>query len=132
LPPTPLVEFRVFLTENRSFVALLGDVPAGFAICGEAGGRFWLKELAVDPVHGRRGIGTALIDAAIGQARRRGHRAIFLSTFRDVPFNQPFYAKRGFVAVDTETAAEELRAQFLREVPAGIDPATRVLMVRDL
>ncbi len=132
LPPTPLAEFRSFLTDNRSFIALLGDKPAGFAVCGAAGEHFWLKELAVDPAHGRRGIGSALVDATIGQARHYGHSAIFLSTFRNVPFNQPFYARRGFVAVDTETAAEELREQFLREIPAGVESATRVLMVRDL
>lgn len=132
LPPTPLVEFRAFLTENSSFIALLGTLPAGFAVCGAAGEHFWLKELAVDPVHGRKGIGSALVDAAVGQAKLARHSAIFLSTFRNVPFNRPFYARRGFVAIDAETAAEELREQFLREIPVGIDPAARVLMVRDL
>lgn len=132
LPPTTLAAFRGFLAENRSLVAWLGDTPAGFAICGDAAGSFWLKELAVDPAHGRKGIGSALVAAVIGEASGAGHRSIFLSTFRDVPFNRPFYARLGFVVVDTETASEVLRAQFLREVPAGIDSETRVLMAREL
>lgn len=132
LPPTPLADFRDFLTGNDSFIAMVGNVPAGFAVCGDVAGRFWLKELAVDPVHGRKGIGSALIEATCGHAINAGHRSLFLSTFNDVPFNRPFYARRGFVTIDLETAAAALRDQFLSEVPAGIDPGTRALMVRDL
>jgi N-acetylglutamate synthase-like GNAT family acetyltransferase len=132
LPPMTLAAFRRFLWDNCSLVAWLGDARAGFAVCGDAADSFWLKELAVDPVHGRRAIGTALVAAVIGQASEAGHRSLFLSTFRDVPFNRPFYASLAFAAVDTETASEALRAQFLREVPAGIAPETRVLMVRAL
>lgn len=130
LPPTPLAEFRRAMADGDGWVALLDGEPAGFALAGEAAGAYWLKELAVDPAKGRRGIGTALLATVMAQARAGGHAAVALSTFRDVPFNRPFYARHGFAGVEPESAPPPMRAQFLREVPPGIDPATRILMTR--
>ena len=107
----------------------MNGVPAGFAIAGRAAGQYWLRELAVDPALGRRGIGTAILATVLDSVRSTDSGAVFLSTFRDVPFNRPFYERRGFAVVEPESAAPELRRQFLSEVPPGIDPDTRVLMV---
>lgn len=79
-----------------------------------------LEQLSVRlPEHGRRGIGSALVEAACAEARWEGHRAITLSTYRDVPWNGPFYRSRGFVEV-TDPAAylRRIRAQ---EQALGLD-----------
>jgi len=59
-----------------------------------------------------------------------GHRFVTLTTFRDVPWNMPFYARLGFV----ETPAEDLGAALLSvigdEMRRGPDPAHRVAMRR--
>jgi len=49
-----------------------------------------------------------------------------------VPFNAPFYARRGFVAFDPGAAPEPIRDRFTAEVPDGAKPADRMLMLRDL
>ena len=54
-----------------------------------------LGPLAVDPECRSRGIGAALMDRAITEARRRGHRIILLVG------DEPYYAKFGFSAAAT-------------------------------
>lgn len=121
------------MSSNTAVVAVDGDGHLlGFAVAGEIGGIYWLKELSVEPDVMRRGIGTALLNAIIERAGWAFHTAIGLSTFRDVPFNAPFYARRGFLAVDPDAVPEAIRRQFEREVPAGAEIGDRVLMIRKL
>jgi predicted N-acetyltransferase YhbS len=54
-----------------------------------------LGPLAVDPDCRSRGIGAALMNRAIAEARRRGHRIILLVG------DEPYYAKFGFSAAAT-------------------------------
>lgn len=138
-PATPLAEFEAFLARDLCLVATWSgrdggsdERPVGFAVAGPLGDVFYLRELAVDPDFGRRGAGSALLEAIADRAREHDFDALALSTFRDVPFNAPFYARRGFVELDPQTAPAGLGEQFLREVPAGVDPARRTLMLRRL
>lgn len=79
-----------------------------------------LEQVAVHlPEHGRRGIGTALIEAVCAQARWEGCRSISLCTYVDVPWNGPFYRRLGFVE-ETEPAAYLRRVRDL-EQEAGLD-----------
>jgi 4-diphosphocytidyl-2-C-methyl-D-erythritol kinase len=131
--PSPRDDFAGFVSSNTAVVAADGDGRLlGFAVAGEIGGIYWLKELSVEPDVMRRGIGTALLNAIIERAGWAFHTAIGLSTFRDVPFNAPFYARRGFLAVDPDAVPEAIRRQFEREVPAGAEIGDRVLMIRKL
>ncbi len=110
--------------------ALRSGEPAGFAVAGPLGGGLHLRELSVDPAHGRRGIGTALVDTVIAASREQGLAGVSLTTFRDVPFNAPFYARLGFEELPVDRADGALRDAFVGEVPAGVEPAKRVLMWR--
>jgi hypothetical protein len=47
--------------------------------------------------HGRRGIGGRLLETVCTSAREHGYAAVTLSTFRDVPWNDPFCRRHGFV-----------------------------------
>src|SRR5690242_8165274 len=68
----------------------------GFAVAYPVDDTGYLRELAVMPAHGRRGIGTQLVNAVCDWARVSGLRAVTLSTFRNVAWNMPYYAKLGF------------------------------------
>ena len=72
------------------------DAPVGFLLAGFLDRALHIYELDVSPPHGRRGLGRQLIDAACAFAVTEGASAATLSTFRDVPWNGPFYAKAGF------------------------------------
>lgn len=111
-------------------VAEVDGVIAGYALATLVGGHAHLEQLSVLPDHGRQGIGTALIDAVVEWARGRGDRAVTLTTFRDVPFNAPLYARRGFVEVPPAEWSRPLRDLVANEAGHGLDPARRVVMRR--
>lgn len=69
----------------------------GFAQVIEIDGLAHLEQLCVLPDHGRKGYGRMLVTATKTEARRRGHSALTLRTYRDVAWNAPFYATCGFV-----------------------------------
>lgn len=76
-----------------------GEPPVGFAHVLELDGHAHLEQLSVRPEAQRQGIGTALVRAAMREARRDGHRQMSLCTYRDLAFNGPFYAALGFEEV---------------------------------
>lgn len=111
------------------FVA--GSPPVGFAAVHDVDGAAYLATLAVLPSEMRTGIGSRLLEHACDWARAQGYPAITLTTFRDVPWNAPFYAKRGFAEVlDPTPGLAALRA---RERALGLDDAgPRLVMRREL
>jgi GNAT superfamily N-acetyltransferase len=94
---TELLEAKV---EGRLRVALAADEPVGFALVEMLAPDLpHLEETDVHPLHGRRGVGTALVRAVCEWTRRCGHSALTLTTFRAVPWNMPFYTRLGFEEV---------------------------------
>jgi len=108
-----------------------GDgAPIGFALVEEYPGAVHLRELDVLPERSGRGLGTRLLDHACAWGRERGHRLLTLTTFRDVPFNAPFYARYGFRILDDPPLW--LAALRRAERSAGTDIVPRVAMGIDL
>lgn len=109
-----------------------GGRPVGFAAATPLDGFLHLAELSVDPDHGRIGIGRALVEAVAALAGRRGLPGVTLTTFRDIPFNAPFYARLGFLEMPLPEVPVASRERFLAELPPGTAVETRVLMLRRL
>jgi GNAT superfamily N-acetyltransferase len=86
--------------EGSAVVLVAGDPAVGFASVGMVDGVPHLWQLSVLPAHGRRGVGTSLVRAVCEWAASAGHRAVTLTTFRDVAWNAPFYARLGFVVTE--------------------------------
>lgn len=86
---------------ERGFLLVVSEradaAPVGFVHLLEEDGVAHLEQLSVLPAHARRGHGRALVDAALDEASARGHGAVTLRTFAEVPWNAPFYASLGFV-----------------------------------
>jgi RimJ/RimL family protein N-acetyltransferase len=118
-------------TERRAWVAVdaVGSV-IGFAVAWVVDGEGHLDELAVVPAHGRRGVGRALVDEVIAWSAAQELPSVTLTTFRDVPWNAPYYEKLGFRVVPTFTPA--LRALVDEQATWGLDPSLRVVMRRSL
>ena len=106
------------------------DEPVGFAYARWLGDEPHLEELDVHPDHGRRGLGTQLLHAFLAWARARGVTGITLSTFRDVPWNEPFYARLGFRALDTAELSAPIRELIASEARKGLPADRRVVMRR--
>jgi GNAT superfamily N-acetyltransferase len=112
-------------------VLVAGDPPVGLCrIDGVADGAH-LEQLSVHPDHGGRGIGRALLRAGCAWAAARGYGELTLATYRDVPWNGPFYASEGFVEIGA--VDDWMRAHGLPpEDPVMARFGARVLMRRRL
>lgn len=113
-------------------VAEVQGLAVGFALHGKVDGHVHLFEMDVVPGHGRRGIGSALLEAACEEARARGYPSMTLVTLRDVPWNAPFYANRGFVELPEGSWGPDLRKLVERERMLGFLMQLRVVMQRSL
>ena len=124
--PGTVAEFAAALV-----VLVAGDPPVGLCRIDPVGSGAHLEQLSVHPDHGRRGIGRALLRAAGEWGRVNGYDELTLVTYRDVPWNGPFYASEGFVEVGP--ADEWLVAHGLAaEEPVMTAGGTRVVMTRHL
>jgi GNAT superfamily N-acetyltransferase len=112
-------------------VLVAGDPPVGLCRIDAAGEGAHLEQLSVHPDHGRRGIGRALLRAGCAWAAANGYEELTLVTYRDVPWNGPFYASEGFV--ETGPVDDWLVANGRPpEDPVMKRFGTRVLMCRRL
>lgn len=106
--------------------------PIGFAVASVHRRRAHLEELDVLPEHGRKGVGAALVAAVVDHALRTGCVEVTLTTFRDIPWNAPFYSNAGFEAVPERELDAELRERLAHETELGLDPSRRVAMRKPL
>ena len=115
--------------QGRLWVALSGDVPVGFALVEMLADDLpHLDEVDVEPSHGRRGLGTALVRAACEWATASGFSILTLTTFRAVPWNLAFYSRLGFVEIPRDRLRPELAAVVSDEAARGLAPETRAVM----
>lgn len=70
--------------------------------------------------------------AAERAAADRGFKCMTLTTFRDVPFNGPFYASLGWTVLEPTSLTAGLLAERQEEESAGIDRWPRVAMIKFL
>jgi GNAT superfamily N-acetyltransferase len=113
-------------------IAEVEEQAVGFALCGEIDGHAHLFEMDVVPECGRSGIGSALLEAVCGEAVTRGYTAMTLTALRDVPWNAPFYAGRGFSELAESEWGQGLRGIVARERMLGFPIRLRVVMRRAL
>ena len=109
-----------------------GGEVVGFALGESLDDGAHLEEVDVLPAHGRRGVGGALVEAICDDARRRGCAAVTLTTFREIPWNEPFYRRLGFEELAAADLTPELEERVAEETARGLDPARRLVMRRVL
>lgn len=131
--PTDATTLAQRIAEDGLLAAVVGDgPPVAFVMFREVEGCGYVEQIDVLPSQAGRRIGARLLDAVAELGRGRGWPALTLSTFRDVPFNAPYYRRLGFV--DLPDAAltpglAEIRAEHLAR---GLDETTRVFMRRPI
>ncbi|MGV6871630.1 GNAT family N-acetyltransferase [Pseudochelatococcus sp. B33] len=129
--PRPIMEQCV--ADGLLFVAAdEDDAPLGFVAAAERDGALHIGEIDVWRHRQGRGIGRALMLAAVAEARRRGLAAAMLTTDRHAPFNRPFYGSLGFCEAGGASLPPALAAVLRSEIERGLDPARRVGMVLPL
>jgi GNAT superfamily N-acetyltransferase len=84
-------------------------------------------EISVRLDHQGQGIGRRLIEAASAYAGDAGLAALTLTTFRDLPWNAPFYTKLGFETLKPDEMDRRL-ARILEKEATGIPGGPRCAM----
>lgn len=115
-------------------VAEMGEVPAGFAMHRFMGRDVvYVAEIAVDPAWQRRRIGAALLEAVRAHAAAHHRRWLVLRTFRDIPWNAPYYRRLGFGALPpglSDAALDEMATIAAHEAAYGLAVADRLFLAR--
>jgi GNAT superfamily N-acetyltransferase len=108
------------------------DCPVGMVIGSILDGLAYVEELDVLPAHGRRGLGGRLLAHVCAWGAAQGCDAVTLSTFRDVPWNGPFYRRHGFRDLTPDEWTPGMLTIRQRETAVGLKPDARVFMRRML
>ncbi len=93
-------EHYQYLETDHSLLAIGGGEPVGFLLSEPLDDALFIVEIAVHQQWQGRGIGRMMLTRVADTARSMGYPALTLTTFREVPWNAPFYRGLGF----TETA----------------------------
>ena len=78
------------------------------------------------------GVGRSLLEHLAVRAAADGVRSLTLTTFAQVPWNAPYYARCGFWRLTPAELLPGLRAIREREAARGLDRWPRVCMRRDI
>ncbi|MDF9618018.1 GNAT family N-acetyltransferase [Pseudomonas entomophila] len=115
-------EHARFQTAGSSWVAVdEHDQPLGFICAAVVGDTLHIHELSVCQEAQGQGLGRQLLDQAIQTARAAGLRAVTLTTFTEVPWNGPFYARLGFEVLTAGHLDERLTAILAEERAHGLE-----------
>jgi GNAT superfamily N-acetyltransferase len=112
-------------------VWVAGDPPVGFALALAFTAGLHLHEVSVIPAAGGRGLGSALVEEVSAEAARRGLREVTIVTFRDIPWNGPWYRRLGFRPSTAAARRPEIAALLEEERRTGLAAlGPRVVMRR--
>ncbi len=115
------------MTQGRLLVAVdTAHIPVGFAFWQIVDDSALLALIEVHPMHGQKGIGSALVAQIIEQVAKAGFQYLYLTTFSDVPWNAPFYQKLGFILLDAENQPDFIKDNLRDEQERGL--SNRVAM----
>jgi GNAT superfamily N-acetyltransferase len=120
--PLPLGELARYQQSGRAWVAVNdADIPVAYLIADRVDGNLHVEQVSVRPDSARRGVGRLLLEHLAHHATSEGVPALTLTTFTEVPWNAPYYARCGFQLLDDDRLAPGLRKVREREAAHGLD-----------
>jgi GNAT superfamily N-acetyltransferase len=122
-------DFRRLIRRGHCLVVHVGETMAGYLVAEPFSRELHIWQMDVLPQFQRRGIGAGLVRAAQIDARNTGFRALTLTTFREVAWNAPFYARLGFEEVTALDAHLRLAGELANEVDDGLPADRRCAMI---
>lgn len=122
-------DHQIHIEEGTVWIAESHRSLAGFITTRMFDDALHIMELSVEQASQGKGIGRRLVDIARQHALAHDITALTLTTFRDVPFNQHFYQKLGFVTLDEADLSSRLAETMKAEIENGL-PADRRCAMR--
>ncbi|WP_419319893.1 GNAT family N-acetyltransferase [Caulobacter sp. ErkDOM-E] len=111
-------------------VAIDADAPIAFVMFRPVEDGLYIEQIDVLPAFAGQRIGARLLDAAADTARTRGLSALTLSTFREVPWNAPWYRRLGFIDIADVALTPGLLEIRRAHLERGLDEDARTFMRR--
>ena len=130
--PTSAQVLAERLAASGLLVAIEDDTPVAFVMFRPVENSFYIEQIDVLPAFAGRRIGAALLDAVSQRARAQGLAGLTLSTFRDIPWNAPWYRRLGFVDIADADLTPGLLAIRREHLGRGLDERLRVFMRRKI
>jgi predicted N-acetyltransferase YhbS len=132
-PPMELDIVNRKIDAQQIVVAVAADGSCvGFVMFEPQPARFYIQELDVLSSHAGQRIGAALIEQVAHRARAQQITQLTLSTYREVPWNAPYYRRLGFRDIEEADLDAVLIARRDAHIARGLDESKRVFMRRDL
>ncbi len=126
-----LDDLRAAVDDHRVWVAQVGSEVAGYVVGEVLDGNAHIAQVSVAPTYAGRAIGRALIEAVESRGRAAGRPATTLTTFRDVPWNGPYYERLGYAVLRDDAVGPQLRRTMEHEASLpGLDAGLRCAMVK--
>ncbi|MEV7517246.1 GNAT family N-acetyltransferase [Streptomyces diastaticus] len=131
--PLPAAELGRYVRAGLAWSAVDGaGRPVAYLIADRVDGNLHVEQVSVHPACARRGVGRSLLDHAAGRARAEGAPALTLTTFTEVPWNAPYYARCGFRLLADRELTPGLREIRRSEAAHGLDRWPRSCMRREV
>jgi GNAT superfamily N-acetyltransferase len=129
----PAERYRDIIAEGWSWIAEDERAqPVAFVAATLESRELHLWEFNVRFQYQRRGIGRRLLQRLIVAATAAKIPAMTLTTFRDVPWNGPFYRSMGFELVAPEQLDSRLAGLLAEDTRKGLPAARRCAMRRKI
>ncbi len=123
---------RAHIQDGTAWIAESDGEVVGYAIASVVDGNAHLGQVSVIRSAQRIGIGRSLIEQVEHWGRERHLGAVTLTTFVDVLWNAPYYARLGYQAVPHSELTPGLAAIRENETADGIDLRPRIAMRKPL
>ena len=120
-PTTPAEEWDAALAAGLLWVADDATCgPVGFLGAEVTADGLYISEVDVRTEHQRRGLGRRLVQTAIAAAKAMRLPAITLTTFRNIPWNAPFYVSIGFRELEPAETSVFLAERLANQAARGL------------
>jgi len=131
--PPDLQRLAARVDDGRAWVDVGDDdIARAYLVASSLTNTAHIEQLSVHPAHARKRLGAGLIDHLAHWSTRRGIARLTLTTFREVPWNAPYYARLGFEILEARDQPEWLRELRAGEQRLGLDEWPRVAMAKPL
>jgi GNAT superfamily N-acetyltransferase len=130
--PPALDVLERYRRAGRAWIAAATDNghPLAYLIAEPVDGALHIEQVSVHPDFAHRRIGEALLAYAADRARDESLTHLTLTTFAEIPWNAPYYARLGFRTLDEAELTPGLRKIRAAEAEHGLDRWPRVCMSR--
>lgn len=113
--PFTAAELTVFIDRGHAWVAEDRGRVVAYLVATILDGHAHVEQVSVHPEAARRRLGRDLLDHLAAWARERSMAALTLTTFREVPWNAPYYERLGFTELAADACGPALRATVASE-----------------